>query len=431
MRKEAVNTFNDGLNYDLNPITTPNTILTDCVNGTFITFNGDELALQNDSGNTKILISGETDKYVELSPGFYPLGIKEYGGVLYIVSGKSAVRNAVPAQLNTTYAKGEVIFVIDGLLKNYYLSKQSTTLLNLSDLQDTDKWESDLEQLKIIYDKVEFGSYPSPEILPETSKDNGIPLIFNDPTKNSLFTSYVLNDTLFKAGEYATFTSVGLVSDNITRYTYLNNLRTASDIRIYNVKLYLQLTNGFIDLTTDVWNEFAQFKGGNITNQFWFNDPDFKYYCKSNFKGKLVLSIELEDISFALNYYNVDQIDGTGYQVTFNISINNPTDWVITKLKINYSLAGILQIASEVNITAPTANYTLIIPFINEGNILEFDITPIFYNPGSTTDVTNELPIIYLNKYTLSGSELLSNVFNYDTSGTSIEDWQYYDNDYY
>lgn len=86
MKKEAVNTFNDGLNYDLNPITTPDSILTDCVNGTFITFNGDEMALQNDAGNTKIFIP-TLNKYVKLSDGFYPLGIKELGGVLYIISG--------------------------------------------------------------------------------------------------------------------------------------------------------------------------------------------------------------------------------------------------------------------------------------------------------------------------------------------------------
>ena len=42
MKKESVNTFSDGLNYDLNPLSTPNTLLTDNVNGTYITFNGDE-----------------------------------------------------------------------------------------------------------------------------------------------------------------------------------------------------------------------------------------------------------------------------------------------------------------------------------------------------------------------------------------------------
>ena len=60
MRKEAVNTFNNGLNFDLNPLTTPNDVLTDCINGTFITFNGDELALQNDAGNIRINIPDES-----------------------------------------------------------------------------------------------------------------------------------------------------------------------------------------------------------------------------------------------------------------------------------------------------------------------------------------------------------------------------------
>lgn len=53
-QQTAINTFSEGLNFDLNPITTPNNILTDAINSTFITFNGDELALQNDAGNTKI-----------------------------------------------------------------------------------------------------------------------------------------------------------------------------------------------------------------------------------------------------------------------------------------------------------------------------------------------------------------------------------------
>jgi len=95
MKKEAINTFSEGLNFDLNPITTPNNILTDAVNGTFITFNGDELALQNDAGNTRIIdLSANLSDYVKLTDGYYPLGIKEYGGVLYIVSAKSRIYSA-------------------------------------------------------------------------------------------------------------------------------------------------------------------------------------------------------------------------------------------------------------------------------------------------------------------------------------------------
>lgn len=52
-------------------------MLTDNLNGTFITFNGNELSLQNDMGNTHTTY---------LSKGFYPIGMTEYGGITYIVS---------------------------------------------------------------------------------------------------------------------------------------------------------------------------------------------------------------------------------------------------------------------------------------------------------------------------------------------------------
>lgn len=78
-RKEAINTWSDGLIMDLNPINTPNTALTDCLNGTIITYNGNEHSLQNDMGNYAL-------ENCALSKGYIPIGMKEYGGILYIVS---------------------------------------------------------------------------------------------------------------------------------------------------------------------------------------------------------------------------------------------------------------------------------------------------------------------------------------------------------
>lgn len=79
MRQTQANTFSDGLNMDLHPLTTPNTILTDCVNGTMITYNDNEFVLQNERGNSKI-------DGAHLSDGFIPVAMKEYNGILYIVS---------------------------------------------------------------------------------------------------------------------------------------------------------------------------------------------------------------------------------------------------------------------------------------------------------------------------------------------------------
>lgn len=79
MKQTATNSFSDGLNLDLHPIVTPNTVLTDNLNGTFITYNGNEFCLQNDRGNRQV---------ASLTPGYTSIGIKEHNGILYIVSVK-------------------------------------------------------------------------------------------------------------------------------------------------------------------------------------------------------------------------------------------------------------------------------------------------------------------------------------------------------
>lgn len=78
-KSQATNTFNKGMIMDLNPIVTPNDVLTNCLNGTLVTFNGNENVLQNDMGNGRV----ET---AYLPEGYVPLGTAELGGVIYIVS---------------------------------------------------------------------------------------------------------------------------------------------------------------------------------------------------------------------------------------------------------------------------------------------------------------------------------------------------------
>ena len=80
----ATNTFQNGLVTDSHPLAVSNDTLTNCLNGTLITYNGNELILQNDVGNSKIPI--EKDTYVQLKDGFVPIGLKEFGGILYIFS---------------------------------------------------------------------------------------------------------------------------------------------------------------------------------------------------------------------------------------------------------------------------------------------------------------------------------------------------------
>lgn len=79
IKQETVNTFHDGMIMDLNPLVTPNNVVTNALNATLVTMNGNENVLQNDMGNGRI----ET---AYLPEGYVPIGTTELGGVIYIVS---------------------------------------------------------------------------------------------------------------------------------------------------------------------------------------------------------------------------------------------------------------------------------------------------------------------------------------------------------
>lgn len=73
------NTFQDGLVMDFSPDNTSSSILTSALNATLLTFNGNEMALQNDMGNGRV----ET---AYLPEGYIPMGTCEFGDIIYIVS---------------------------------------------------------------------------------------------------------------------------------------------------------------------------------------------------------------------------------------------------------------------------------------------------------------------------------------------------------
>lgn len=79
IKQSSDSSFNDGLVMDLNPLLTPNNVMTGCLNGTLITYNGNEYTLQNDMGNGRV----ET---AMLPEGYIPVGTTELGGIIYIVS---------------------------------------------------------------------------------------------------------------------------------------------------------------------------------------------------------------------------------------------------------------------------------------------------------------------------------------------------------
>ena len=75
----AKNTFGEGLIMDFAPDNTQANLLTSSLNATLLTFNGNEMSLQNDMGNGRV----ETARLPE---GYIPIGTREFGDIIYIVS---------------------------------------------------------------------------------------------------------------------------------------------------------------------------------------------------------------------------------------------------------------------------------------------------------------------------------------------------------
>ena len=79
MIQVAKNSFQDGLVMDFAPSATQANCLTSALNATLLTFNGNEMSLQNDMGNARV----ETAR---LPDGYIPVGTCEFGDIIYIVS---------------------------------------------------------------------------------------------------------------------------------------------------------------------------------------------------------------------------------------------------------------------------------------------------------------------------------------------------------
>ena len=79
MKSSQTNTFTGGMQKDLHPMITPPNVLTDALNATIVTMNGNENILQNDMGNAKI-------ESAYLPSGYVPIGMKEHGGIIYIAA---------------------------------------------------------------------------------------------------------------------------------------------------------------------------------------------------------------------------------------------------------------------------------------------------------------------------------------------------------
>lgn len=128
-RKITTNTFGEGLIMDFAPDNTPNTSLSNALNATLLTYNGNEMSLQNDMGNGRV-------ESAYLPEGYIPVGVCEFGDIIYIASynpliNKSQIgcfpsperniSNKEISDLNTTFSSDE--FAKDGTIVNSNIKK--------------------------------------------------------------------------------------------------------------------------------------------------------------------------------------------------------------------------------------------------------------------------------------------------------------------
>ena len=314
-KHEAINTFSEGLISDLNPLTTPKNVLTDALNATILTFNGNEMILQNDLGNTDLIIPGGTDQ-VTLSEGFIPIGIKEYGGVVYIVS-----------------------------------SNPTTN-------------------------ETELGSFPGPNFvdpIEKTDTKQSFGQIVNNESLPGIGIIYQLTNTVLRPGNI--FKIRIPVNDSSVLTTYgVQGIRKYYRPRLINLNSNIDVTDRFItnsrpqwfNPTNDANNDIEliypyDLKSGKLGLRFELEDLD--YFALSNWVKNTVesgpnlptLEIIPEGVNkYMLNFNTFDILEGSSFKC-------NEVDITYTITEIGSAVAGTTTTATFPSVLSSTDNQLSIV----------------------------------------------------------------------
>ena len=224
-QKANANVFSDGLSQDFFHTNEKNTTLSDALNATLISRNGNELSLQNDMGNTKLIYrekrkntKGEIeyiDNEVKLPQNFVPVGMKEYGGIVYILS------TSIPEKANE-----EKQFQIGSFPGPQFSIPEETQLPDteiatiVPDIEISDVELNDDQLKRTAIDDSLSKAY---NLLPHVKSDNSTKYVFRacDAFKMTLF-----------GLDFETITEPGLEDNKRKLYTYkiINTYASGLDI---------------------------------------------------------------------------------------------------------------------------------------------------------------------------------------------------------
>ena len=385
MRQIANNTFNGGILMDLNPLTTPNTVLTDVLNGTIITYDGNEFVLQSDDGNGVVL-------GCMLPKDFIPVGIKEYGGIIYIVS-----KNPFTQECEIGSFPAPEKFAL------YQDDKEPSSIINSELIEN--RIDGKYKGLKTFSYQLDFGDlntllrsgdkfciYLLEKInqdQPDSDVEEGS--IYEDPTKNKLEKLV----EIYKEGE--------LIERNLFKLKLLRTTDSGTTEDISNIVTSFKEKGIFwID-----YNKFAQAQAnGNIEGYF------STYINKIN--GYLTILFELEqidefDVNLSTSSTNNENKYNLSIKLTSKVSHKCKNNMFGAEFKLNgksiekeintSKLTNIIRI-SENDIKVPSEEVSLEQEYTNldKGKDYTLEITPYSkFNYFNNLKYINNINYLKLN----------------------------------
>lgn len=537
MKNQSVNTFEGGLNYDLNPLATPNNIVTDAVNSSYITFNGDELSMQNEAGNAALdthrQIAPET--YVPASESSYSVGEEvSYTSPIYTPEGNhlqyfkninvNRIQNpnytrklnwtltnvsgvvvtnginltfgtsngTISQRLNLVYNKSYKLIIDIGVGNNvtnhyridHYYSGSTTpdvttgdldltssgidsffltpssseyeyTVLTITgvsssatvdntstlqpieitatptDLTNTEVWQ-DVTKVSltegfyplavkeyggVLYiisgkkgtntgtDEIEFGSYPSPQVTQFSESSGLLSLLTSANLNNNI---YVVSTNDFNPGHKIKFVTSSPTNISTTNVSHWDSNTSAWVKGIYKVGLYHKLEHSERDLT----EEYSRLS----STEYWFTNAN-EFINSTFFKGKLFSRVQIEP----LDYFKLDAStlvnnisNGHNYDWKLDFSYGTTCPLKIYALEVSYNIGinptetRLFSVAdSSLTWTGSSTEYSvqnLTIPIISAntyvGQALNYTVTPKFVIGSATSILTNNTGKTDITDYT-------------------------------
>lgn len=282
--EQAINSFQKGLQLDNHPISQNNDVLTDALNATFVTMNDNEGVLQNDMGNAKV-------NGAFLDPGYVPVGIKEYGGIIYLAAYNPVTNRS---QIGSFPSPERVVDKTSQKLKQFRFSQF---------------WDSN--NLESVYPKDLEESEEFEDSKPYYLKRDAILLQLTEDLYVHAGDKFVINSTyIWENKDFITnFNNIKKGKVNSPK----NNYYTLS-IGVINSQ------NNFVDITQ---NLIRFDKAGNRISSkdksklYLFNEG---YFIKNEFLKEISEITKLEDFRKApnLNTYSYKLIGPLYLKVQFN-----------------------------------------------------------------------------------------------------------------